>query len=86
MDSEITKIKKLKIWYFPKGLVHGFGQKFEIFSMFLFLAKSASKMCLTIITREREKECLDSKIRKLKKSKNLDNFSKGVGPWFLSKI
>ena len=46
--------------------------------MFLFLAKSASKMCLTIIILEREKEFLDSKIRKLKKSKNLDNFSKGV--------
>ena len=55
-------------------------------NMFLFLAKSASKMCLTIIILEREKEFLDSKIRKLKKSNNLDNFSKGVGPWFLSKI
>ena len=66
--------------------MHSFGQKFEIFSLFLFLAKSASKMCLTIIILERKKEFLDSKIRKLKKSKNLDNFSKRVGPWFSSKI
>ena len=54
-------------------------------NMFLFLAKSASKMCLTIIILEREKEFLDSKIRKLNKLK-IWYFSKGVSPWFLSKI
>ena len=34
---------------------------------------------------ERKKACLDSKITKLKKSKNQD-FSKGFRPWFLSKV
>ena len=62
--------------------------KVEIFSMFLFLAKSASKMYLTIIILEtKKKEFLDSKIRKLKKSKNWD-FSKGViiSPWLWKKF
>ena len=49
--------------------------------MFLFLAKSASKMCFMIIIPERKKTFLDCKIRKLKKSKNRD-FAKGVSPWF----
>ena len=39
--------------------------------MFLFLAKSASKMCLTIIILERKKEFLDSKIRKLFKTRRI---------------
>ena len=47
--------------------------------MFLFLAKSASKMCLMIIIPERKKEFLDSKIRVFYKSKNWDF---GVSPWF----
>ena len=55
-DSKITKLKKSKFWYFSKGaggLVHW--SKVEIFSTFLFLAKSASKMYLTIIILERKK-------------------------------
>ena len=31
-----TKLKKSKIGIFPKGLVHGFGQKFENFPSFYF--------------------------------------------------
>ena len=42
------KLKSPKIGIFPKGLLHGFGQKFENFPSFLLLAKSASKICLTI--------------------------------------
>ena len=53
--------KKIKLFHF----VDGFGQKFEF-----FLAKLASEMCLAIIILERKKVFLDSKIRKLKKSKN----------------
>ena len=44
--------------------------------MFLFLAKSDRRICLTIIL-EGKKVFLDSKIKKLKKYKNRD-FSKGV--------
>ena len=42
------KLKSPKIGIFPKGLLRGFGQKFENFPSFLLLAKSASKICLTI--------------------------------------
>ena len=41
--------------FFKKGPFSFFGKKVEIFSMFLFLAKSASKMYLTIIILERKK-------------------------------
>ena len=51
------------------------------FFLFLFLAKSDRKICLMILSKEK-KAFLDSKIKKLKKSKNQD-FSKGViSPWF----
>ena len=69
------KLKSPKIGIFPKGLLHGFGQKFGNFPSFLLLAKSASKICLTIIL-ERKNVFLDSKIGKSKKLKNRD-FSKG---------
>ena len=49
------KLKSPKIGIFPKGLLHGFGQKFENFPSFLLLAKSASKMCLTIFSKEKQK-------------------------------
>ena len=48
--------------------------------MFLFLAKSASKMYLMIVIPERKKAFLDSKIRMFYKSKNYRDF--GVSPWF----
>ena len=42
------ELNKSKNGDFSKGLVHGFGQKVEIFICF-FLAKQARKMCLTIL-------------------------------------
>ena len=36
MDDENIGFKTPKIGIFPKGLVHGFGQKFEIFLTFRF--------------------------------------------------
>ena len=41
--TEMTGVTKM-----TKGLDNGFRQKFEILSMVLFLAKSASKMCLML--------------------------------------
>ena len=46
-----TKLKESKIGIFPKGLVHGFGQKFENFPSFYFFAKSVSIMRLTILLK-----------------------------------
>ena len=34
LDYKKEKVKKSKIRIFPKGLVHGFGQKFEHFPSF----------------------------------------------------
>ena len=64
---------------FPKGLVHGFRQTYEIFPFFIF--GKIRQENLFDDTLERKKAFLDSKIKKLKKSKNQD-FSKGVSPWF----
>ena len=36
LDYNNINIKSRKISIFPKGLVHGFGQKFDISSTFLF--------------------------------------------------
>ena len=52
--------------------------------MFLFLARSTSKMCLTLFQKVK-KRFQTIKNRNLRKSKNQD-FSKGVNPWFWSKI
>ena len=49
LDYKKQKVKKVeKTGIFPKGLVHGFGKKIGNFSMFIFLARSISKMCLTL--------------------------------------
>ena len=40
------EVKKSKNWHFSN--LHGFAQKFENFPSFLLLAKSTSKICLTI--------------------------------------
>ena len=37
------KLKKSKIGIFPKGLVHGFGQKFENFPSFYFWQNQLAK-------------------------------------------
>ena len=60
-------------------------KKSETFPSFYFWQKkkkTASKMCLR---KERKKAFLESKIRKLKTSKNHD-FFKRVSLWFWSKI
>ena len=44
LDSKIRKLKKSNNHDFSKGVSPWFGQKFGIFFMFLFLAKSASKL------------------------------------------
>ena len=36
LDYKKHKVTKSKIGIFPKGLVHGFGQKFENFPSFYF--------------------------------------------------
>ena len=84
LRPKIRKLKKSKNQDFSKGVSLWFWSKIGNFSMILFLSKSDRKTCLKI-SQEGKKAFSDSKIRKLKKSKNRD-FSKGVSPWSWSKI
>ena len=74
------KSKKSNVF---KGLLHGFCQKLELFTMCIFCANEATKDCFfNIVDR---KECfLDKKVTFQKKSRK-SKFSKGLSPWFLSK-
>ena len=90
LDYINKKLKKSKNWIFPKGLVHGFGQKLAIFLDFYFKeyrpekCVSNQKKVFYDILDDRN-VFLDYKNKKLKKSKNW-GFSKGVSPWFWSQI
>ena len=60
-----------------------FGQKFGIFHVFIFGKIREENVFDDIL--ERKQAFLDYKKEKVKKVKNWD-FSKGVSPWFWSKI
>ena len=69
---------------FPEGSTHGFGPKVAIFPSFFFLGNIWQENVF-FYSLERKKAFLGYKNEKSKKSKNW-NFSKGVNPWFWSKI
>ena len=48
-----TRSKSRKIEIFPKGLTHGFAQKYGHFSMSSFQAIQARKICFTIFYNEK---------------------------------
>ena len=90
LDYINKKLKISKNWIFPKGLVHGFGQKSLIFADVYFRENRPGKCVLNQKSvfydiLEGRNAFLDYKNKKLKKSKNWD-FFKGVSPWFWSKI
>ena len=68
---------------FSKGLVHGFGPKVTVFSLF-FLGNIVQKNAFYDIL-ERKNAFLGYKNNKFKKSKN-GHFSTEISPWFWSKI
>ena len=78
-----NKFKKSKNWHFSKGLTHGFAQKLVILPTF-FLGNIAQENVFYDIL-ERKNAFLGKKNKKFKKSTNW-NFSKGVNPWFCSKM
>ena len=78
------KFKKSKIRIFPKGLVYGFDETVTIFVFFFYQAKEATKMCFTILSRE--KTPFQAKNTISSKSNTKCDFFKGVSPWFWSKI
>ena len=78
-------LKNPKIEIFPKVLVHGFGPKLTIFSTFFLLAIQVWRMCFTLF-QNRKTTFQATKTRSLKNPKIEIIFSKGVSPWFWSKI
>ena len=75
--------KRGKIAIFPKRLVYGFGQKLAIFQNFFLRNMIEENVFLDIL--ERKNSFLGYKNKNFKKWKNC-HFSKGVSPWFWSKI
>ena len=90
LDFKNKSRKSQKIGIFPKRLVHGCGQKLVIFLDFYFRENRLEQYVLNKkkvfydIVHDRN-AFLDYKNKKLKKLKNWD-FSKGVSPWFWSKL
>ena len=68
--------KSRKIDIFPKGLTHGFAQKFAIFPCFFFQAIQARKMCF--ITFQNEKTPFYAIKTRSSKSRKIDIFPKGL--------
>ena len=79
-----NKFKKSKNWDFSKGVNPWFWSKIGHFSIFLFLSIIGQENVFCDILK-RKNAFLGYKNKKFKKSKNWD-FSKGVKPWFWSKI
>ena len=78
------KFKNFKNWHFSKGVNPWFLSKNGHFSNFVFLGNIQEENTFYDIL-ERKNAFLGYKNKKFKKSKNWD-FSKGVNPWFWSKI
>ena len=79
-----NKFKKSKNWDFSKGVNPWFWSKIGHFSFFIFIGNIGQENVFYDIL-ERKNAFLGYKNNKFKKSKNWD-FSKGVNPWFWSKI
>ena len=78
---EVQKVKKLR---FFKGVIPWFWSKNGHFSIFLFLGNKGLEN-VSYASLERKNFFQGYKSKKFKKSKSWD-FSKGVNPWFWSKI
>ena len=79
-----NKFKKSKNWDFSKGVNPWFWSQIGHFCIFFFLGNIGQENVFYDIL-ERKNAFPDYKNNKFKKSKNWD-FSKGVNPWFWSKI
>ena len=84
LDYKKQKFQKVeKSGFFQRGQSMVLVKNLK-FSMFLFLPRSTTKMCLMLLQKVK-KRFQTIKNSNLRKSKNQD-FSKGVNPWFWSKI
>ena len=84
LDNENIGFKNPQNWHFSKGLVHGFGQKLEIFLTFFFLCKILREKVFgdALVCKQ---AFLDNINMDLKWTQNW-HFFKGDSPWFWSKI
>ena len=82
IKTRSTKNRKIKI--FPKGLTHGFAQKFAIFSSFFFLAIQARKM--SFMTFQNEKMPFQAIKTRSSKRRKIDIFQKGLSNGFAQKL
>ena len=83
LGYKIKNFKKWKNCHFSKGVSPCFWSKIDHFSIFFFGNKGQENVFYDIL--ERKIAFLGYKNKKFKKSKNCC-FSKGVSPWFWSKI
>ena len=83
LSNKNKKFKGAKNWHFSKGVNPWFWSKMAIFPSF-FLGKIGQENVFYDIL-EQKSAFLSNKNKKFKGSKNWD-FSKGVSPWFWSKI
>ena len=83
LSNKNKKLKKSKNWPFCKGVHPWFCPKMAIFPTFVLGNISQENILYDLL--ERKNAFLGYKNKKLKKSINW-NFSKGVNPWFYSKI
>ena len=79
-----NKLKKSKNWLFPRGVSPWFWSKTGHFPIFFLLCNTGQENVFYDIL-ERKDAFLGKIKNKLTKSKNW-HFSKGVCPWFWSKI
>ena len=79
------KFKKSKNWHFCKGVRPWFLSNVGHFSNFVIFKQYRQEKCVVWYPRIKKNNFLGYKYKKFKKSKNW-HFSKGVSPWFCSKI
>ena len=84
LGNKNKKLKKSKHWHFCKGVNPWFCSNIGDFSIFFFLGNIGKEIVFYDIL-ERKNALQGNKNKKYKKSKNW-HFSKGVNPWFCSKI
>ena len=83
LGNKINKFKNSRNWHFSKGVNPWFCSKLAIFASFFLGNIGQENMFYDIL--ERKSAFLGNKNNKLNKSENW-YFSKGVNPWFCSKI
>ena len=81
MKTSVTKSHKVRI--FPKGLVHGFGEKFEILLTFCFIQNTPEKVFAHVLVRTQA--FLDNKNMDFKK-REIGIFPKGIVHEFGQKV